>query len=343
MDSPARPRRRRVRLLIASLLAVALAGVVAIGVATQTGSSASQGVKRIGFLSPTWANSQGMIYPQFGPALAAMGYVDGVNVRVIARFADGRDDRLPQLARELVAEPVDVIVTLQPSAALAAKRATSSIPIVFLSISDPMRIGLVQSLRRPSGNITGVSNTPADLNPKRLEILKDALPGVTRVAILARAGNPNSQAHLRDNIAAAERLGFSPRVYNIAGPDQFESAVLAMVDSGMQAILLVQDGVFFFERQRIIDLALKHRLPLIADGRVYARDGALLSYGISDYATLLSAAVARIDLVLRGVSAGDIPVDQPMNIGLAVNLSTARKIGIQIDRSLLRRAEDLYE
>lgn len=343
MNALLRAGRHPVRLLIAALLAGALAVALVIGVVMQTGGSASQGVKRIGFLSPTWANSQGMIYPQFAPAMAAMGYIEGTNVRMVTRFADGRDDRLPQLANELVAEGVDVIVTLQPSAALAAKRATSTIPIVFLSISDPVRIGLVQSMRRPGGNVTGVSNTPADLNPKRLEILKDALPGLARVAILARAGNPNSQAHLRDNVAAAQRLGISPRIYNITGPDQFEPAVLAMVENGMQAILLVQDGVFFFERQRIIDLALKHRLPLIADGRVYARDGALLSYGISDYATLLSAAVVRVDLVLRGVHAGDIPVDQPMDIGLAINLSTARKIGVPIARTLLRRAEDIYE
>lgn len=333
----------RVRLV--SLLLLGLGSLVALVMATLPLRLQPEPKRtaKIGVISPTWANSQGLIYPVLRLTLEKAGYVDGENASIVARFSEGRDDRLDTLVAELVAEKVDIIVALQPGGALAAQRGTKTIPIVFLSISDPVRIGLVKSMRHPGGNITGVANTPADLNQKRLEILKDALPDLKQVAILARSGNPNSQAHLKGNVWAATRLGMTARVYNIAGPDQFEQAFAQMVADGVEGVLLVQDGVFYFNRQRAIDLAVKHRLPLIADGRIYAHDGAFLSYGIPDYGSLVSAAVERIDLILRGVPAGEIPVDQPMDIGLAVNVATARKIGVPVARSLLLRADDIFE
>jgi putative tryptophan/tyrosine transport system substrate-binding protein len=323
------------QIAVVSLILATTAGVVAAVHSDRLHSPETPSV-RIGFLSPTWSDSQGMIYPAFLRAL------EGRNLSVIARFSEGRDERLDALVAELVAEKVDVIVALQPGGALAAKRGAGTIPVVFLSISDPVRIGLVKDLRRPGGNVTGVANTPTDLNPKRLEILKDALPDLKRVAILARSGNPNSQAHLRDNVAAAQRLGLDAHVFNISGPDQFEPAVAAMVDQRMEAILLVQDGVFFFARPRILELAARHGLPLIADGRAYARDGAFLSYGIADYGDLVAEAIARIDLILQGIPAGEIPVDQPMEIGLAVNLTTAERLRVPVSRALLSRANEIY-
>jgi len=249
----------------------------------------------VGILSPTWADNRGSVYAELVRGLAALGYVEGSNVTLVTRFADGREERLPGLAAELVSENVDVIVALQPSGALAAKRATTTIPIVFISISDPVRIGLVESLRRPAGNVTGVANAPADLNAKRLEILKDALPSLRRVAVLARSGNVNSQAHLDQTLKAAAAL------------------------------------------------ALQHRLATIADGHAYAQDGMFMSYGIGSYGALSAAAAGQVDMILNGVPVGDIPVDQPGDLGLAVNLNVARALGIAVDRSLLLRANEVID
>jgi putative ABC transport system substrate-binding protein len=321
---------------------VALAVVAAIWMLAQPSGPAGK-VARIGLLSPSWSDNRGTVYPQLVRELQALGYVEGKNAFLIARFSEGRDERLAPLAAELVQEKVDVIVAMQPSGALAAKRATSSIPIVFVSISDPVRIGVVDNLRRPGGNVTGVANTPADLNAKRLEILKDAIPALRRVAIVARAGNPNSQAHLKGDLKAAEALGLEARVYNVAGGNEFESSFDAIERDDMQAVLLVQDGVFFFQRKRIAGLALKHHLPMIADGWAYAEDGAFLSYGIANYGALSVATAAAVDMILHGIAPGDIPVDQPVDLGLAVNLGVARRLRVPIDRALLLRADKVID
>lgn len=298
---------------------------------------------RIGFLSPSWQDRRGTVHLEFQRALGAAGYVIGKNLSIVSRFSEGHDERLDTLAAEIIREQPDVIVALQPSGALAAKRATSTIPIVFISISDPVRLGLVQSLRRPGGNITGVANTPADLNRKRLEILKDALPNLQRVAIVARAGNRNSQLHLKDSLDSAQALGMEGRVYNVETVDQLGRTFDTASRDGMQAVLLVQDGVFFFARRTIAELALRHRLPMIADGRVYAHDGVFLSYGISDYGMLAGAAASAVDMILHGVPVGDIPVDQPLDVGLAVNLRVARALDIPVKPSLILRASEIIE
>ena len=327
----------------AMLVAVALVVIAAASMLLAPPARSVGKVARIGILSPSWADNRGTVYPQFVQELQALGYAEGKNASLISRFSDGHDERLAPLAAELVQEKVDVLVAMQPSGALAAKRATSTIPIVFISISDPVRIGVVANLRRPGGNITGVANTPADLNVKRLEILKDALPQLHRVAIVARSGNPNSQAHLPDDLKAAKALGLEARVYNIAGADEFESSFDAIERDGMQAVLLVQDGVFFFQRKRIAELAVKHRLPMIADGWAYAESGAFLSYGIANYGTLSVAAAAAVDMILHGIEPGDIPIDQPVDLGLAVNLGVARRLGIPVDRALLLRSDEVIE
>jgi putative ABC transport system substrate-binding protein len=328
-----------------SLLAILLASaaVVALDAFSNLGTRQPARPVKIGVLSPTWADNRGSVYAEFVRGLAALGYVEGSNVTMVTRFADGREERLPVFAAELVSENVDVIVALQPSGALAAMRATTTIPIVFISISDPVRIGLVESLRRPAGNVTGVANAPADLNPKRLEILKDALPSLRRIAVLARSGNANSQAHLDETLKAAAALGLQARVYNVVGPADIAGAFEAMVRDASEAVLVVQDGVLFFERKRIAGFAVQHRLATIADGHAYAHDGMFMSYGIGSYGSLSAAAAEQVDMILNGVPVGDIPVDQPGDLGLAVNLNVARALGIAVDRSLLLRANEVID
>jgi putative tryptophan/tyrosine transport system substrate-binding protein len=303
----------------------------------------SKSLPIVGFLSPSWPPQPSQTEPRLSQELERFGYVSGRDVTILGRFAEGKDELLDPLAADLVTRKPAAIVAMQPGGALAAQRATKDIPIVFVSISDPIRMGLVSSLRAPGGNITGVTNTPVDLNRKRLEILKDALPQLQRVAIIARAGNPNSQAHLAETVAAARDIGLRARVYNVEGPGQFAETFESLSGDGMEAVLLVQDGVLFSLRREILDLALKHKIPLIADGRIYARDRALLSYGISDYSQLIASAALQVDMILKGAHPSKIPVEQPMDVGLAVNLQTARHLGVKVPLSVLRRADEVIE
>jgi putative tryptophan/tyrosine transport system substrate-binding protein len=302
-------------------------------------------IPHVGFLSPSWpGRPHSHSYDaELLRLLKLSGTVVGRDISISFRFAEGHDDQLDGLAAELIRERPDVVIAVNPSAALAAHKATQTIPIIFVAISDPVRMGLVASLVHPGGNITGTANMPADLNQKRLELLKDALPSVRRVAILARTGNPGHQDHLADEVAGANRLGFGARAYNVIGPEEFETAFQAMDRDGAEAVLMMQDGVFFHARQLLLEIALRHRIAVIADARVYAQDGALLAYGIASYAELVPAVIADLKMILNGANPGDIPIDQPMNIGLAVNLATAKKLGVAIPRSLLVRANEVIE
>jgi putative tryptophan/tyrosine transport system substrate-binding protein len=295
---------------------------------------------RIGALLVGSHNTRGGGF--FFDELKALGYRAGENVIIEQRFAEGHDDRLDALAAGLVRDGVQVIMAQNGSSALAAQRATRTIPVVFVSISDPLALGLVQSLARPGGNITGIANTPNDLNQKRIEILKDALPGLHRIGIMVRAGNPNAQIHLRGEIAAAQRFGLQANIYDIAGPDDFDTAFTAMKRDGVQAIVQVQDSIFFVNRQRLADLAVAHGLPIIADGIEFADSRVLITYG-SSYRAIYGRAALYIDEILHGAKPDQLPVDQPIDLRLIVNLKVARELGITVSRSMLVRANEVIE
>jgi putative ABC transport system substrate-binding protein len=246
------------------------------------------------------------------------------------------------MAAELVRSNVQVIAAQNPSAALAAQKATRDIPIVFMSISDPLALGLVRDLARPGANITGVANTPYDLNRKRIEVLKDGLPGLRRIAILARAGNPNSHIHLAGEVVAARQLGMEARIHEISGASEFASAFAAMGREGSQAVVVVQDSLWYAAREQLTAQALAYRLPVIADGVDYADSGVLFMYG-PNYRNTYVRGAAYVDRILKGTPPGELPVDQPLDLRLVVNLKVARALGIEPSPSLLARANQIIE
>jgi putative ABC transport system substrate-binding protein len=297
-------------------------------------------IARIGYLSPAWPSPDQAAFEQ---RLRFLGYRIGESVSIDYEFSEGRDDRLDALAARLRESRVDVIVALSPEGARAAQRATRTIPIVFVSVSDPVGMGLVSSLARPGGNITGIANMPADLNLKRLEVLKDAMPDLERIAILIRPANPNSRLHLPSETVAAAQLGLDARVYNVDGLETIDAVFSAMVKDRMQAVLAIQDSMLFAKRQRIMDAAIQRRLPVIADSLEYAEANALIAYGVTSYRNLLERAASYVDKILRGAKPSALPIDQPMNIELAINLKVAKELGIDIPRSMLDRANKLLE
>lgn len=325
------------RLLVLAALALLTLGAAAVGLARD---EPPKELPRVGALLVGFPDTRGGGF--FFDELNALGYRSGKNVIIERRFAEGHDDRLDALAAGLVHDGVQVIMAQNGSSALAAQRATRTIPIVFVSISDPLALGLVQSLARPGGNITGIANTPNDLNQKRIEILKDALPGLHRIGIMARALNPNAQIHLGGEVAAAQRLGLQAGIYDIAGPDDFDAALTAMKRDSVQAVVLVQDSIFFVYRRRLTNSAIARGLPIIADGIEYADSRVLMMYG-SSYRAIYRRAAIYVDQILHGAKPEQLPVDQPIDLRLIVNLKVARELGVAVSRSVLVRANEVIE
>jgi putative tryptophan/tyrosine transport system substrate-binding protein len=294
---------------------------------------------RIGALLVGFPDTRGGEF--FFDELKALGYRSGKNVIIERRFAEGHDERLDALAAGLVREGVQVIVAQNGSSAVAAENATRITPIVFVAISVRLALSLVQSLAHPGGNITGVANMPDDLNRQRIEVLRDALPGLGRVGILARAGSSIAY-HLDGEIAAAQQFGLHAGIYKIAGRDQFDSVFAAMNRDGVQAVVLVQDSIFFINRQQLMASAVAHRLPVIADGIEYADAPALMTYG-SSYRAIYARGAVYTDEILHGARPGDLPVDQPIDLRLSVNMKVARTLGITVSRSMLVRANEVIE
>lgn len=309
--------------------------------AAGAGEAASHGkaIPRIGFLSLTVPskNEAGLT-----DRLAELGYREGKNIVIERVYAHGDQELLNREAQRMVSSGVSLLYAVSPPGAIAAHKATSTVPIVFSSISNPVGMGIVDSLVHPGGNITGVANMPADLNIKRLEILHDAFPRMRRVAIVTRSGNPNHQVNVARQVAAARRLGLEARVYNLDAPAQFESAFESMERNRIDAACAVQDTLFFAARDAYMQAALRHRIPVIADGHEYAEAGALIAYGV-DYRRLYIAAADYVDKILKGADPGKLPIEQPMELNLVVNVRAARILGTQIPRALLVRADRIIE
>jgi putative ABC transport system substrate-binding protein len=270
------------------------------------------------------------------------GYVEGRNLAIKYRSADGRSDRLPVVAAELVADPSNVIVALQAPAALAAKSATSSIPIVFVFGADPVALGLVSSLNRPGGNVTGVTFLINALGAKRLELLRELVPSSNLIGFLVNPGNPASPSQTTDIQAAAGALGVDLLIVNASNEREIEAAFTSFVQRGAHALVAAADGFFSSRRDHLVALAARHALPVVYSLRGYADSGGLISYGAStiDAYRIAGGYAARI---LKGEKPADLPVQQTVKFELVVNLRTAKALGLTVPDKLLAIADDVIE
>ena len=297
---------------------------------------------RIGFISSASSSAMAARDEAFRRGLRALGYVVGQNITIEYRWADGKNERLPGFAAELVNLKLDVIVTHGVVATGAVKQATTTIPIVIAVADDPLAAGLVPSLARPGGNITGLTLMTPDLTEKRLELLKAILPGRTRVAVLWNPSNPVSEPELRKAEAAARSLGLQLQSLGVRDPREFASAFSLMKTERAGAIFVLPDAMFFGQRKEILDLAASNRLPLVAHLREFADGGGLMTYG-PNVLDVHQRAATYVDKILKGAKPGDLPLEQPTKFELVINLKTATTFGFTIPPSLLVRADHVIE
>jgi putative ABC transport system substrate-binding protein len=323
-----------------------LAGTGAVLLATPLAAEGQQAAKvaRIGYLSPNLAASP-RNHEAFRQGLRDLGYVEGRNVVIEYRTAEGKLERLPALAAELVALKVDVIVAPNTPAAVAAMQATKTIPIVFAVAGDPVGSGLVTSLARPGGNVTGLSNLALELVGKCLEQLKQTIPGVTRIAILWHPGvfpESTEKDLLKAAEVAARALGLRPQFVEVRGPSEFDRAFSEMTKARAAALTVLPSNMFISERSRLVDVAAKNRLPTVYPWREFVDAGGLMSYGPS-YDDLFRRAAIYVDKILKGAKPADLPVEQPTKFELVINLKTAKALGLTIPPSRLGRADEVIQ
>jgi putative ABC transport system substrate-binding protein len=323
---------------LALIVTLALGVLVSLPVAE--GQQAG-GVHRIGFLGSTSPSGYASQMEAFRGGLRDLGYVEGKNLVIEFRWAEGRYERLPELAAELVRLKPDVLVTHGPPGALAAKRATDTIPIVIGVIGEAVAIGAVESLARPGGNITGSSFFVPELNAKRLEILKEALPRLSRVGILLRRDNPVNVPVLSAMEHTGQALKIELQSVEVRDPADLENAVLALVKGRAGAIVVFEEAMLIAQAERIADLARRHRLPSIGFVES-ARAGGLLAFGVN-FSDLWRRAAGTVDKILKGAKPADLPIEQATKFELVINMRTARSIGLTIPAAVLLRADQVVE
>jgi putative ABC transport system substrate-binding protein len=299
-------------------------------------------VPRVGFLSFASANSFPARVEALRLGLRELGLVEGQTIAIDWRWAEGREDRLPGLAEELVRLKVDVIVTHGVAATLAARRATAAIPSVFASADDPVATGLVESLARPGGNVTGLSVMALDLSGKRLEMLKEVIPKLKRVAVLRNPTNPVSVPELKETQVAARALGVQIQSLEVADPGGFAGAFSAMTHKRAGALIVLSDAMFSGRHAQIVSLAMKSRLPAIFAPREFPEAGGLMSYG-PNVADLWRRSATYVDKILKGAKPADLPVEQPTRFELVINMKTAKALGITFPQSILIRADQVIQ
>ena len=298
---------------------------------------------RIGILwfgSPVVGSSP--LLDAFRQGLHDLGYVEGQNIIIESRHAAMRAGQLPDLAANLVLFKVDVIVAVGDPAIDAARHATSTIPIVMVASDDPVGSGLVASLARPGGNLTGLSALSPELSGKRLELLREAIPGASRVAVLVNPADPAKAFDVRDIQTTAQALGVQLQTMEVRGPDEFEGAFAAMTREHAEALLVLGDPLTLTYRIRIVDLVAKSRLPAMYDLREFVEAGGLMAYGPS-LPDLFKRAAYYVDRILKGARPGDLPVEQPVKFELVINLKTTKTLGLSLPPSLLFQANEVIQ
>ena len=296
---------------------------------------------RIGYLDTSSASIASIRLDRLRAGLRDLGYAEGRNMVIEVRWAESEYDRLPGLAAELLEQRLDVVVAAGPAAIQAVRQATTTVPIVFAASGDPLVFGFVQSLSRPGGNVTGVSSVGGDLSNKYLDILREAIPSLSTVAVLMNPGHPGHPDYLK-NIQAAARD--SVRILPIRAPNvaQIEAAFDVIKQACAEALIVPGDGLFFSQARRIAELAVQQRLPTMFSTREPVQAGALMSYG-PNLAEQFYRAATYVDRILKGAHPGDLPVEQPTTFELVINLKTARALGLTIPPPILARADEVIE
>jgi len=299
-------------------------------------------VPRIGILAPGSSTFPTSAYhDSFRQGLRELGYIEGKNIFIEIRYAEGKQDRLSDIATELVKLKVDVIVTATRPGVLAAKNATSAIPIVFAAVGDPVRAGLVSSLARPGGNITGLSMIETELFGKRLELLKETFPKITRVAYF-RDATPQGTGPAEMQAAAARALGLQLQSLDVRSAKDFDGAFEAILKERAQALTTAASPVISTNQQRIVAFAAKNRLPAIYPYSEVIDAGGLMFYGVS-FSDLFRRAATYVDKILKGAKPADLPVEQPTKFDFVINLKTAKQIGLTIPPNVLVRADKVIK
>jgi len=299
-------------------------------------------IYRIGMLETTSMALNAANLDAFRQGLRELGYVEGRNFMIEYRSADGRRERFPELATELVRLKVDVILTRGTPAVMAAKNATGTIPVVMAASGDPLLSGVVASLARPGGNVTGLSAIVVEVTGKRLQLLREVVPGVSRIASLLDMGNPNNALQWKETEIAAPSLGVQPQLLDVRKPGDFGGAFDAAIRQRAGAMVVGIDALTQANHRPIIDLAAKHRLPAIYATREFVDAGGLVAYGVS-YPHLYHRAASFVDKILKGAKPADLPVEQPTKFELVINMKTAKALGLTIPQTVILQADQVIE
>ena len=319
---------------VALIVTIALA-ILALPLAA--GAQQAGKVRRIGFLGSDPAGASSLI-EAFRQGLRDLGWVEGQNIIIEYRWTQGKVDRLPELIADLIRVKVDLIFAPNSTSVEPARRATSTIPIVFAAHADPVGLGHVSSLARPGGNITGLSQLLTELSAKELELLKETVPGVSRVAVLRNPTTPSHTPALKAVEDAARTLGLQLQVLEAGNPDEFKPAFTAMTRNRAGALLVLASPLYFVQRARLVELALKHRLPAMFGARENVEAGGLMSYA-PDLRDLFRRSAIYVDKILKGTKPADLPVEQASKYELVINLKTAKALGLTLPQSVLIRAD----
>jgi putative ABC transport system substrate-binding protein len=322
-----------------TFLGVVAGGLLAAPLAAEAQQAAK--IHRIGFLSPS-SSADPSILDAFREGLREVGYVEGQNITIASRWAEGKYDRLPGLAAQLVGLKVDIIVATAVPAIRAAKEATRTIPIIMAVVVDPMATGLVASLARPGGNITGLSSMAPQMTGKQLEMLKEVVPKASLVAVLWNPANAGNAPQIQQAQDAARALSVRLQPLGARGSSEIDSAFATMTSTQSGAVIVLVDAMLLDHRTQIADLAARRRLPAVYGLRDHAAAGGLMAYG-PNRLDIVRRAATYVDKILKGAKPGDLPIEQPTKFELVINLRTAKALGLTIPPSLLQRADQVIE
>jgi putative tryptophan/tyrosine transport system substrate-binding protein len=299
-------------------------------------------VRHIGFVEAGSQRANHVFLDSFRDGLQALGWTEGQNITITDRWAEAQNDRLPDIIAELIRSRVDVLVTAAAPASLVAKRATSTIPVVTVGVPDPVGLGLVESLAHPGGNVTGLSSLSVDLTAKRMQLLKEAIPAASRVAVIWNPKDQGAQLAAPDAKAAAEKLGLRFQSVEVATPADIEGAFSRFRTEQPDALFVINDPLTVANREVIVSLASVLRLPVCAGFRAFVVSGALISLGTS-LPNDFKRAAAFVDKILKGRSPSDLPVEQPTRFEMVINLKTAKALGVAVPPTLLATADEVIE